>query len=44
MVGALTSIPSFGDPTQPLGNLLDNFADVTTGLTGTLAPLGDLFA
>jgi hypothetical protein len=44
VVGALTSIPSFGDPTVPLGGLLDSVADVTSGLTGTLSPLGDLFA
>jgi hypothetical protein len=44
VVGALTSIPSFGDPTVPLGHVLDSFADVTSGLTGTLSPLGDLFA
>jgi hypothetical protein len=44
VVGALGSIPSFGDPTEPLGNVIDTFGDVTTGLTGTLTPLGDLFA
>ena len=43
VVGVLGSVPSFGDPTEPLGNLLDTFGDVTGGLSGALSPLGDLF-
>jgi hypothetical protein len=43
VVDALGSIPSFGDPTEPLGTLLDNVGSVTSGLADSLTPLGELF-
>jgi DNA circularisation protein N-terminus len=43
VVGALASIPSFGDPTKPLGTLVDNVGTVTSGLADSLSPLGELF-
>ncbi len=43
VVDALGTIPSFGDPTEPLGTLLDNVGTVTSGLADSLSPLGELF-
>lgn len=42
LVANLPDIPNFGDPTVPLGGLLDEFASITGGLD--LGALGDLFA
>jgi hypothetical protein len=42
-ITALGDIPNFGDPTQKLGGLLDQFGTATGDLTGQLGSLGELF-
>ncbi len=44
VLNTLGSVPSFGDPTEQLGGILDQFESATTGMQTTLGPLGELFA
>ncbi len=44
VINTLGSVPSFGDPTEQLGGILDQFESATTGMQTTLGPLGELFA
>ena len=44
VLNTLGNVPSFGDPTEPLGGILDQFESVTGGMSSTLSPLEELFA
>lgn len=43
VVNQLGNIPDFGDPTVPLGTMLDSVGTITSGLPAALGPLGELF-
>jgi DNA circularisation protein N-terminus len=40
----LGSVPDFGDPTVPLGNIVDSVGSITGVLPAVLGPLGELFS
>jgi DNA circularisation protein N-terminus len=44
VLNTLGNVPSFGDPTEQLSGLLNEFESVTVGMKGMLNPLGELFA
>jgi hypothetical protein len=44
VLDSLGSVPDFGDPTAPLGGLLDKVGSLTGGLSDLVSPLGDLFS
>ena len=44
MLNTLGNVPSFGDPTEQLSGILDQFDSATSGVKNTLSPLGELFA
>ena len=44
VLNQLGSVPDFGDPTVPLGSMLDSVGTITSGLPAVLGPLGELFS
>jgi hypothetical protein len=44
VLNTLGNVPSFGDPTEQIGSILDQFGSATGGMSDTLSPLGELFA
>src|SRR5215210_5427753 len=44
VLNTLGNVPSFGDPTEQLSGILDQFGSATGGMSDTLSPLGELFA
>jgi hypothetical protein len=43
VLNQLGNVPDFGDPTVPLGSMLDSVGSITGGLPAALGPLGELF-
>jgi hypothetical protein len=44
VINTLGNVPSFGDPTEQIGGILDQFGSATGGMSDSLSPLGELFA
>ena len=44
VLNTLRNVPSFGDPTEQIGGILDQFRSATGGMSDTLSPLGEMFA